>query len=64
MNKFEKVKEDLDKAMMADPNTVVIEMDFPIAKALTEYLEFIDQWERDSAKSQLVIKENNGTLEL
>lgn len=57
MDKFEKVKADLDKAMMEDPNTIVVEMDFPNAKALTEYLEFIDQWERDSAKSQLVIKE-------
>jgi len=56
MDKFEKVKADLDKAMMEDPNTIVVEMDFPIADALTEYLEFIDQWERNSAKSQLVIK--------
>jgi hypothetical protein len=56
MDKFEKVKKDLDKAMMEDPNTIVVEMDFPIAEALTKYLEFIDQWEKDSAKSQLVIK--------
>ncbi len=63
MDKFEKVKEDLAKAAMEDPNTIFIEIDFP-TKALTKYLDFIEQWERDSAKSQLVIKGNNGILEL
>jgi len=56
MDRFEKVKADLDKAMMEDPNTIVVEMDFPIAKSLTRYLNFIDQWEKESERSQLVIK--------
>jgi hypothetical protein len=56
MDRFEKDKADLDKAMMEDPNTIVVEMDFPVAKALIKYLDFIDQWEKNSAKSQLVIR--------
>jgi hypothetical protein len=64
VDRFEKVKEELNKAADEDPNTIFVEMDFPIAKALTKYLEFIDKWERDSAKSQLVIKGNNEPLEL
>ena len=59
MNKFEKVKEELNKAADEDPNTIFTEMDFPISKALVKYLDFIKQWERDSAKSQLVIKGKN-----
>ena len=55
MDKFEKVKADLAKATMEDPNVIFTTIDFP-TKALIKYLDFIDQWEKESGNSRLVFK--------
>ena len=42
MDRFEKIKEELNKVTDEDPNTIFVEMDFSISKALAKYLDFID----------------------
>jgi len=60
MDKFEKAKKELEEAIIADPNVIIRKIDFDCAKALTDYLEFVNQWHEDSAKSQIVIGGSNG----
>lgn len=57
MDKFEKVKEELNKAADEDPNTIFVEMDFPIADDLAKYLKSVEEFHSNSSKSQLVIRD-------
>jgi len=55
MDRFEKVKADLEKATMEDPDAIFVTIDFP-TKALTKYLDSVDKFEEESKNSKLVFK--------
>jgi hypothetical protein len=53
VDRFEKVKEELNKAADEDPNTIFVEMDFPIADALTKYLKSVEEFHESSKNEPL-----------
>jgi hypothetical protein len=43
MSEFEKVKEELEKRVIADPMVIIKKIDFDCAEALSDYLELIKE---------------------